>query len=107
MFRAFADPIRLRILHLVAGGELCVWDLVEVLELPPTVSRHLSCLRRAALVSTRTEASWNDYSLASARGAFHQRLLACLGACCSDVPELGKDARRVQRVRARKRRCDA
>lgn len=39
MFRAFADPIRLRILRLVAGGELYVCDLVEVLELPqPTVS---------------------------------------------------------------------
>ena len=108
MFRAFADPIRLRILHLVAGGELCVCDLVEVLELPqPTVSRHLSYLRRAGLVNTRTEASWNYYSLAPARGGFHQRLLACLGACFTDVPELRVDARRVERVRARNGRCDA
>jgi ArsR family transcriptional regulator len=54
MFRAFSDPIRLRILHLIADGELCVCDLVEILGLPqPTVSRHLSYLRKAGLVSAR------------------------------------------------------
>ena len=51
MFRAFSDPIRLRILSLVQPGELCVCDLVEILRLPqPTISRHLSYLRRAGLV---------------------------------------------------------
>ena len=40
MFRAFSDPIRLRILSLVQPGELCVCDLVEILRLPqPTISR--------------------------------------------------------------------
>ena len=38
-FRAFADPIRLRILNLIRDGELCVCDLVEVLKLPPDASR--------------------------------------------------------------------
>ena len=32
MFRAFSDPMRLRILHLLRGGELCVCDLVEIFE---------------------------------------------------------------------------
>jgi len=42
MFRAFSDPIRLRTLHLLLGGEMCVGDLVEVLQVPqPTASRHL------------------------------------------------------------------
>jgi ArsR family transcriptional regulator len=102
MFRAFSDPIRLRILHLVAEGELCVCDLVEILELPqPTVSRHLSYLRKAGLVSTREERSWNFYRLAPAHGAFHRKLLACLGTCFDDVPELTVDSRRARRLKGR------
>src|SRR5436190_23893955 len=102
MFRAFSDPIRLRILHLVAEGELCVCDLVEILELPqPTVSRHLAYLRRAGLVSAREERSWNFYRLTPARAAFHQKLLECLGTCSHDVPALRSDSRRARGLRAR------
>ena len=101
MFRAFSDPVRLRILHLLRGGELCVCDLVEIRQAPqPTVSRHLSYLRRAGLVTAREERSWNFYHLAPARKTFHKKLLACLGACFRDVPELEADARRARKVRA-------
>ena len=48
MFRAFSDRTRLRILHLLRGGELCVCDLVAVIDVPqPKISRHLAYLRRA------------------------------------------------------------
>ena len=50
VFRAFSDRTRLRILHLLRGGELCVCDLVKVLDVPqPKASRHLAYLRRAGL----------------------------------------------------------
>ena len=102
MFRAFSDPVRLRILHLVRGEELCVCDLVAILRLPqPTVSRHLSYLRRAALVSARQERSWNFYRLTSPKTLFHKKLLECLGSCFTDVPELAADAARARRLRAR------
>ena len=102
MFRAFSDPIRLRILHLVQGGELCVCDLVEILDSPqPTVSRHLSYLRKAGLVKVRQDQSWNFYTLMPARSAFHTKLLECLGTCFADVPELASDAARARRIRAR------
>jgi ArsR family transcriptional regulator, arsenate/arsenite/antimonite-responsive transcriptional repressor len=101
MFRAFSDPIRLRILHLLQEGEWCVGDLVAVLRAPqPTVSRHLSYLRRAGLVKTRQQRSWNFYALAPARKTFHKKLLECLGACFRDVPELEADAERARHVRA-------
>lgn len=107
MFRAFADPVRLRILHLVRDSELCVCDLVEALDLPqPTVSRHLGYLRRADLVDVRTEASWNYYRLATAKGIFHERILGCLGACFAEVPELAADAKRVRRIKRRRGRCE-
>ena len=102
MFRAFSDPIRLRILHLLQQGEWCVCDLVDILQAPqPTVSRHLSYLRRAGLVTTRQERSWNFYELAPAKKTFHKKLLECLGACFRDVPELEADAERARGLRAR------
>ena len=89
MFRAFSDPIRLRILTLVQPGELCVCDLVAILRIPqPTISRHLSYLRRAGLVMVRQERSWNYYALMPARSAFDTKLLECLSTCFRDVPEL-------------------
>jgi ArsR family transcriptional regulator, arsenate/arsenite/antimonite-responsive transcriptional repressor len=100
VFRAFSDPIRLRILNLVQSGELCVCDLVEVLKLPqPTVSRHLSYLRRAGLVKMREEQSWNFYQLAPARSAFHAKMLECLRTCYRDVPEMAADVTRVKAIR--------
>jgi ArsR family transcriptional regulator, arsenate/arsenite/antimonite-responsive transcriptional repressor len=107
MFRAFAEPVRLRILHLLRDGEMCVCDLVEVLKLPqPTVSRHLSYLRRAGLVAARADASWNYYSLADAESTFHQRLLECLAVCFTEVPELGADTRRARALKTRSGRCN-
>jgi len=76
MFRAFSDRTRLRILHLLLGGELCVGDLVRILEVPqPTASRHLAYLRKAGLVRTRKNGLWNFYKLAEANTAFHGDLI--------------------------------
>jgi len=98
MFRAFSDRTRLRILHLLRSGELCVCDLVSVLGVPqPKASRHLAYLRKARLVVARKQGLWSYYSLAPARNAFHQKLLDCLECCFRDVPELAKDAKRLAR----------
>jgi len=102
MFRAFADRTRLRILHLLAPGELCVCDLVRVLGGPqPKISRHLAYLRRAGLVTARKDGLWMHYSLSPAKGRFHAKLMECLACCLADVPELARDAK----LRARGR-CD-
>lgn len=107
-FRAFSDPSRLRILHLLQAGELCVCDLVEVLRLPqPTVSRHLAYLRKAHLVSTRIDGPWSFYRLTPAATPFHHKLLECLGACFSDVPALASDRERVKTLHQRGDCCTA
>lgn len=50
MFRAFCERTRWRILSLLRDGELCVGDLVAILQVPqPKVSRHLAQLRRGRL----------------------------------------------------------
>jgi ArsR family transcriptional regulator len=67
VFKALSDPIRLRLLSLIAshaGGEACVCDLtpnVNVSE--PTVSHHLKVLRESGLVTSERRASWVYYRL--------------------------------------------
>jgi ArsR family transcriptional regulator len=103
VFRAFSDRTRLRILHLLRGGELCVCHLVDVLGVPqPKASRHLAYLRKAGLVAARKQGLWAYYSLAPARNKFHQRLLDCLECCHHDVPELAQDAKLLA---ARLKKC--
>jgi ArsR family transcriptional regulator, arsenate/arsenite/antimonite-responsive transcriptional repressor len=98
MFRAFSERTRLRILHLLLGGEVCVCDIVRALDVPqPSASRHLAYLRKAGLVYARKEGLWHHYQLAPARSNFHKKLLECLACCFQDVPQLAKDAKRLGR----------
>jgi ArsR family transcriptional regulator len=65
LFKAMSDPIRLRLLNLIADREVCVCYFVEVIEAPqPTISRHLAYLRRVGLVNARRDGKWMHYSLA-------------------------------------------
>jgi ArsR family transcriptional regulator len=106
MFRAFSDRTRLRILSMLRTGELCVCDIVAVLDVPqPKVSRHLAYLRRAGLVDVRRDGPWMYYSLSPARGRFHTKLLDCLSCCLQDVPELARDVRRVKSCRSDRGCC--
>jgi ArsR family transcriptional regulator len=100
MFRAFSDRTRLRVLHLLQEGEMCVADLVTVLRVEqPSASRHLAYLRKAGLVSVRKVGLWKYYSLTAAQSPFHQKLLECLACCFQVVPEIQKDRIRAKRVR--------
>ena len=65
LFRALADPTRLRILALLAAGEICVCHIHGALGLPqPNASRHLAYLRRTGLVATRKDGLWVHYRIA-------------------------------------------
>lgn len=64
LFRALADPTRLRLVHLMADREICVCYFVEVIDAPqPKISRHLAYLRQAGIVSARREGKWMHYQL--------------------------------------------
>lgn len=99
MFRAFSDRTRLRILRLLEDGELCVGDLVSILDVPqPTASRHLAYLRRAGLVVVRKDGLWMYYALAPVRTRFHEKLIECLG-CFDDVPAIAQDRVRLAKIK--------
>jgi DNA-binding transcriptional ArsR family regulator len=67
-FRVLGDPIRLRILDLVADRERSVRELAERLGAPqPKVSNHLACLRWCGFVTTRREHRTVFYRLADER----------------------------------------
>jgi ArsR family transcriptional regulator len=61
-FKLLADPVRLRILSLIAnssGGELCACDLpARIGRSQPTVSHHLSLLTDAGLLSREQRGKW-------------------------------------------------
>ncbi len=100
MFRAFSDRTRLRILHALEDGELCVGDIVEILQVPqPRASRHLGHLRKANLVTVRKAGLWSFYSLAQARTPFHEKLLECLANCFRDVREIQGDSAGAEKIR--------
>lgn len=64
LFKALSDPTRLRIVALLAHGELCVCHLEAALEAPQsTVSRHLAVLKAERLVESRRLGSWVHYRL--------------------------------------------
>ena len=66
LFRVLGDPTRLQIIHLLAGTELCVCDLAELLEAGQSaVSNHLRVLRAHRLVSTRKEGKMIFYKLSA------------------------------------------
>lgn len=67
MLKALADPVRLRLLSLVAahaGGEACVCDLNEAFELSqPTISHHLKVLHEAGLLDRSKRGVWVYYAV--------------------------------------------
>ena len=65
MFKALGDPVRLRLLSLVAsheGGEACVCDISDTFDLSqPTISHHLKVLREAGLIEGERRGTWIYY----------------------------------------------
>ncbi|MFE3765408.1 ArsR/SmtB family transcription factor [Streptomyces sp. NPDC059104] len=65
VFKALGDPVRLRLLSMIAsrdGGEVCVCELTPAFELSqPTISHHLKLLRQAGLVDCERRGTWVYY----------------------------------------------
>jgi ArsR family transcriptional regulator len=107
LFRALADPTRLRLLLLLREGEICVCHLVGALELSqPQISKHLAALRQAGLVNSRKDGLWRHYSLAEASRASHTQLLRCLDEVADEHPEAREDRKRLKKVLEAARCCD-
>jgi ArsR family transcriptional regulator len=79
VFRAFADPNRLRVLELLCEGERCACILLSDLRISqPTLSHHMKILCDSGLVKSRRVGKWNYYSIDADGCAHGGRLLNAL-----------------------------
>lgn len=98
LFRALADPIRLRCLLLLATQrELCVCELTHALdEVQPKISRHLAMLRAASIVLDRREGLWIHYRINPKLPAWAREILATTARANAGVEPYARDARRLK-----------
>jgi ArsR family transcriptional regulator len=105
IYECLCDPTRLRILHLLIGGELCVCDIQDALGEPQVkVSKHLAYLRAHRLVEARRKSNWMIYRLPGRPSPELSANLACLQDCVREEPVFGRDAARLRRLQARVRK---
>jgi len=100
--KAAGDPTRTRILKLLEAGPLCVCQVQAVLGLAPsTVSKHLTLLRAAGLVTDRRDGRWIHYALATEeRNPYARAVLALLRGPLDREPRILEDRRRLRSVKA-------
>ncbi len=97
LLKVLADPTRIRIVNLLASGELRVRELVNGLGLgQPFISRHLALLRRAGIVEVAGKNKLAPYRLAKPSNAMHHALMECIQRCCDSVEFLQAERRRVE-----------
>ncbi|MBP0439217.1 ArsR/SmtB family transcription factor [Tianweitania sediminis] len=100
--KAAAESSRLRILFLLASGDLTVSDLTAILnQSQPRVSRHLKLLQEAGLVDRYQEGSWAYFRLAEGEGA-RELILGLLARIADDDPLVERDTERLFAVRQKR-----
>ena len=102
VFKAAADPTRVRILKILEGGEMCVCQVIAILSLgQSTVSKHLFLLRAAGLIKDRRDRKWVHYSLdRGSDSPYAARMLRNLRSWLNDDPVIAKDRKRAAMARA-------
>jgi ArsR family transcriptional regulator len=96
LFGALSDTSRIRILNALGGGELCVCDIVELLELPQsTASRHLAILREEGLVIAERRGRFVHYRLSEDRTDAERALLEDLSRMIGRGRALERERRRA------------
>ena len=98
--KALAEENRLRILLALEGQELCVCQLIELLELAPsTVSKHMSVLRQARLVDGRKDGRWMYYRLANRDApAKVQEAIAWINKSLTRNKRIREDMKRLKEI---------
>lgn len=98
--KALADKNRIRILLALDGCELCVCQIIELLELAPsTVSKHMSVLSQAHLIKGRKEGRWRYYRLAGDDASYEVReALAWVYGSISKTSKIRQDATRLKDI---------
>jgi len=98
--KALADQTRVRILMALRGGELCVCQIVELLDLASsTTSKHVSILKNAGLVEDRKVGRW-VYCRLPGKNASREtkKSIRWVVDLFSQEPEIKRDQERLQKI---------
>ncbi|HSS21891.1 MAG TPA: metalloregulator ArsR/SmtB family transcription factor [Pyrinomonadaceae bacterium] len=99
LFKALADPTRLRLINLIGDDEVCVCFFVEVLKInQPKISRHLAYLRRARVVSARRDGKWMHYRLAVPPDSHAANIFREVRAALANHAAMKSDRARLERI---------
>jgi len=99
--KALSDENRTRVLMGLLDGELCVCQIIELLDLAPsTVSKHLTVLHQAGLTEARKEGRWMYYRLPGKDApACSREAIRWLQANLADDPRIVQDAKKLKAIR--------
>jgi DNA-binding transcriptional ArsR family regulator len=98
IYKALAHPVRLRLLSMLDGGDLCVCQMTAATGLAAsTISAHLSDLKAAGLLAERREGRWVSHAWSTAPEA--RRLRAEIRRRLAGDPQLSADARLTRDLR--------
>ena len=101
IYECLCDRTRLRILHLLLDGPLCVCHFQEILREPQVkISKHLGYLKRHGLVEVERCGNMMIYRLPKQRPAQLKANLACLQDCVQEEQVFQADASRMAKIRA-------
>lgn len=99
LFRALADPTRLRLINLMSEQEICVCYFTEVIAAPqPKISRHLAYLRRAGLVAARRQGKWMHYRLTMPHDPHAATIVKSTIEALRQSKEMQRDRERLDRA---------
>src|SRR5882724_12042610 len=92
LFKALADRTRLRLISLIGDSEVCVCFFVAILKvIQPKISRHLSYMRRARIVTARRECKWMHYRLTEPPDEHAARIFREVNATLTEHPQQQRD----------------
>ncbi len=100
VFKALSDKNRIRIVKMLEGKKLCVCEVREILGLAnSTVSKHLSILCNAGLITDLKEGKWVNYQLNLRSGnPLIRSILGSLKNSLNDDDQVLSDSKRVRVV---------
>jgi ArsR family transcriptional regulator len=99
IYECMCDVTRLRLLHVLTHGPVCVCHFQEVLAEPQVkVSKHLGYLRERGLVECQREGNWVIYTLPGKPSRELAANLACLQDCARENPVFKRDLAKLKKL---------
>jgi ArsR family transcriptional regulator len=100
VFKALAEPMRIRILKLLEKKRMCVCELTAVLKVKQSsVSHHLRVLKNAGFVFDIRDGLWIDYELERKKpNKYAPELLKMLSSWLNSDSQIAKDLKVAEKV---------